>query len=385
MPISGKTTKNTNPFSIFKQTLSNGLISYYAGLPGYPRNFSRDTFIAGILASSTELLTSQLEVSAQYQGKRHNAQTGEWPGRIHHELPGITIDGRHNRYTTYNGCDTTPLFLIAIEALDNLDNSLAKDFIKQNRANIESAINYISECLDGNGIFWEKAPKDSDGYALKVTYWKDSVLPNVKGKTEPIYPVVYPQAHFIAARSLLSASRIFNDKSLETLSNKMYVSGIKNFIRPDSYIVYRDSTEELGQPSSDELHALAYIPREFKDLLPIDSIQRRAKVLKTPFGFMCTPEAIAKQLNDSYHGDVVWVFEQAMIHYGARKFGIQDEALTAASISEIIGDGQELFGIKTDDRGQILPVAMGNKDQLWSRAANQYFEGRSDLLNKNWL
>lgn len=385
MSVKVRSPKKTDPFSVFKRTLNNGLISYYAGLPKYPRNFSRDTIIAGIIASSSELLISQLEVSAEYQGKHHDPQTGESPGRIHHELPGISIHGRHSRYTTYNACDTTPLFLIAIDILKHLDAKLADDFIQRKRPNIESALKYIHGCLDENNMFMEGTPKDADGYALKVTYWKDSILPNVNGRSEPAYPVVYPLAHFIAARSLLGASRILNDKSLKSLSDKMYRAGIKQFIRPDGYIVYRDSIGELIQTSSDELHSLAYIPSEFKDLLPLEAIRNRAKILATPLGFMCTPEQIAKQLNDRYHGDTIWAFEQAMIHYGASKFGLQNEMRTADSIAELIADGQELFGFKLDAQGRMLPMPIGNSHQLWSVAASQYFEGRSSLLAKSWL
>ena len=40
--------------------------------------------------------------------------TGEEPGKIHHELPGVKQDGL---WTTYDACDTTALFLLALARL----------------------------------------------------------------------------------------------------------------------------------------------------------------------------------------------------------------------------------------------------------------------------
>ena len=41
---------------------------FVAGLPSYPRNFSRDTLLAGLIAGNEELIVSQLNVSAAHQG-----------------------------------------------------------------------------------------------------------------------------------------------------------------------------------------------------------------------------------------------------------------------------------------------------------------------------
>ena len=52
--------------------------------------------------------------SARHQGDHADAVTGEEPGKIHHELPGVKQD---DRLTTYDACDTTALFLLALAYL----------------------------------------------------------------------------------------------------------------------------------------------------------------------------------------------------------------------------------------------------------------------------
>jgi glycogen debranching enzyme len=375
---------DTDPYGPYRQVLETGEVMIVAGLPSYRRSFPRDLAKAGLIGSSSELLKEVVEFGAQHQGVKYDPQTGEKPGKIHHEYPGVTLNGG-DKYTTYNACDTTPLFIIAAEGLLHLDKLTFTDVLQQKANNLQQAVGYINAHVGEDNLFWENPPKGSNNYALRVTYWKDSILPQADGKMEPMYPVVFPLAHFIAARGLLSASRVLDDPSLASTADKMFKAGIKEFIRPDSYTVYRDNESELIQASSDELHALAYIPSQYADLLPLEAIQQRAQALSTPFGYMCTPLDVAVHLTDKYHGDAVWVFEQALIHYGATKFNLVRVAAVAATIAPHIGAGQELFSIIHNENANMTPIPAGNARQLWSVAAAEYFAGRSMLTESPWL
>lgn len=372
------------PFDIFAQYDEQGKISYSAGLPSYPRNFSRDTIIAGLISGNVDLLSSQLQISAQYQGQKEDSTTGEKPGKIHHEYPGVKVNDRE-LISTYNASDTTGLFLIAAEALKNLDKQRYDQFLAGSKNSLKKAADYITNSIDNNFLFREMPPGGSGKYALKVTYWKDSILPEANGKTEPIYPVIYPQVQFIAARGLLSASILLNDNSLANIAEAMIQTGIDQFIREDGYVVYQDKHKQLIQTSSDELHSLAYIPQRYSKYLPLEAISNRAVQLSTPFGYMCTPIDISNQLSDNYHGSSVWIFEQAMIHYGANKFGLDKEKKIASLIADHILEGQELLAIDYDHIGQITPTPAGNNRQLWSIAAKEYFINSNNLLVNNWL
>lgn len=376
-------SQGTDPFALYEKVYPDGAMGYSAGFPGYPRNFTRDTVIAGILSSRSDILFAQLEISAKHQGKVHDPLTGEEPGKIHHEFPGVNVHGR-NQLTTYNACDTTALFLIGVEGLLHLDNRAGEDFVAKHLENLRCAVDYILEHIGDDNLFWERPPKGATNYAILVSYWKDSILPNPGGKIEPTYPVVFSLAHFIAARGLLSASRLLNRDDLATIADTMYRTGIHEFIRSDMYVVYRDLADELSQPSSDELHALAYIPAIYSNMLPFESIRQRAEALATPFGYMCTPHDIATHLSDTYHGDKVWTHDQAKIEYGARKFALNEIADTAALVAPHIGEGQELLGIAREN-DNLLPIPEGNSHQLWSVAANEYFAGNSLLPDTQWL
>ncbi|MBA2279269.1 hypothetical protein H0V99_02435 [Candidatus Saccharibacteria bacterium] len=375
----------TDPFALYRQEEQDGRTIYSAGFPSYPANFSRDTFLAGIIAGRSDILSSQLEYSAAYQGKVKDPVTGESPGRIHHEQPGAQLVGREGLYTTYNACDTTSLFLIACEHLADLDRFASDKFMASKRNSIESAVEHIQEQLDEDKFYRECPPVGSDMYSLRVTYWKDSILPNKNSKLEPIYPVTYPLAHFIAARGLLSASRMLNKRSIATIASEMFANGIRNFIRPGGYMVYEDAEERVWQESSDELHSLAYIPVRYNKLLPKTDILRRSEILKTAIGYMCTPSEVAIHLSDGYHGDVVWVFEQALIYYGATKFDMGRIATVAAQVAPYIGEGQELFKVIETEVGNIEIIPKGNNCQLWSVAAATYFAGRSALAKRSLL
>jgi hypothetical protein len=104
------------------QSTFDGLPGYIAGLPSYPRNFSRDVILAGIISQDEDMLATQIKISAEHQGMRSSLLTGEETGKIHHEFPGVTLRGRGKYLTTYNACDTTSLFLLAIEGLRGVSN-----------------------------------------------------------------------------------------------------------------------------------------------------------------------------------------------------------------------------------------------------------------------
>lgn len=374
----------TDPFLPYK--ISHALLPhpvYAAGFPAYPANFTRDVIEAGIIASRPDLLASQLQASAMYQGRRYDPHTGEEPGKPHHEVPGAAIPGREG-LTTYNANDTAALFLIGSEGLWHLDKSKAGTLLPRLKSNIERAVDYIFSHLEDD-FFVEYPPKGADGYALRVPYWKDSILPNSSGKEEPVYPVIYPLTQFIAARGLLSARRLLDEPALGKTADRMFRAGIKDFITTEYYVAYKDNEEVLYQASSDELHALAFIPAIYTDLLPLADIRARANMLETPFGYMCTPPHIGEQLSDQYHGAKVWTHEQAIIHYGATKFGLNDEAIVAASVAGHINEGQELLDIEQEENGEMRPQPAGNGKQLWAVAAKEYFAGRSELLNVQWL
>ena len=302
---------------------------FVAGLPSYPRNFSRDTLLAGLIAGNEELIVSQLNVSAAHQGTQLDPISGEEPGKVHHEYPGIAY--RAPLMTTYNACDTTALFVISIASLAHVHLYQYRKFVDDHIKEIKAATVYLKEHVV-DGIFWEKPAGGAKEFSLRVTYWKDSVVPNPKVE-QPVYPVTYALAHFQAALGVESAGMILEDQSLIVLADDMFRIGIKKFIHQDSFCAMEDASTALELNSSDELHSLAYIPVRYKSLLPLEAIASRAQELITPIGIACTPLQTSEMLSDRYHGHVVWPFEQALIHQGCIKFGLLELADVAARVA----------------------------------------------------
>lgn len=353
----------------------DGTTCYFAGLPGYPRNFSRDTILAGIIAADHHLLDNQLAMSYVHQGKKFDPITGEEPGKIHHEYPGVVV---HAPYvSTYNACDSTALYLIGLEILKYLNKQESSTFVENHGASIESALLYLHRHIKDD-IFWEFPPPGTKHFSLHTTYWKDSIVPNPKHE-EPVYPVAFALAHFQAARGFLAAANFLGYSKLHETADRMFRAGIETFITERAFCIEQDETGRLEQPSSDELHALAYIPQAYKDLLPLDTILERVTELVTPAGIACTPKEISDQMTDTYHGYVVWIFEQALIHYAAEKFGLHKIAGITQRCIKHIDTGHELLSIKP----VIEP--RGNSHQLWSVAATIYYSKMPSLRGTYWL
>lgn len=357
-------------------TTIDGTECYIAGLPGYPRNFSRDAIIAGIIAADHKLLDNQLQISCEHQGKNFDTMTGEEPGKIHHEYPGVVV---HAPYlTTYDACDTSALYLIGLEILQRLNRRESQDFLDQHGASVELALKYLKHHIRDN-IFWEFPPPGAKHFSLHTTYWKDSSLPAARGREEPAYPVSFALAHFQAARGMLAAARILGREDLASRSDAMFKKGIKTYITEDHFCLERDDRGCLNQISSDELHSLAYIPAEYAADLPLEAIRRRAMPLITPAGIACTPREVSEKMADTYHGYVVWIFEQALIHYACNKFGLEDIASATLGCTSYVDAGQELLSITPE----IKPL--GNGRQLWSVAAKTYFSDKPSLRQASWL
>ena len=161
---------------------------YYAAIPGYKRNFSRDILLYGLLAGDVSALLAQIEFSSQHQGITANAETGEEKGKIHHEF--LSSEWR-SRPTLYNACDTTALYLIVIAKLVKAGHP---ELLNKYKDSIRDAIGYVMSHLRDDLFYEDPKLCGADNFALRVTYWKDSVLNNQV--EEPGYPIVYSLVHF---------------------------------------------------------------------------------------------------------------------------------------------------------------------------------------------
>ncbi len=347
----------------------NNILLYYAGLPYYSYNFSRDSILSAILMRDPLMLRDQLVFSALLQGTRKDPLSGEEPGKIFHQIPSV----RQNRLSTeYNACDTTALFIIGHEAYLDMTNDY--QFIKKQRVYLEKAVDYILKHLMNNLFVEDPKFSDSKRFALKVTYWKDSQAPNRKHGL-PIYPAVFTLAHVQNMKALRSAAKLlgFNDLETKALEMKRHLT----ILFDEKQGIFASGVDQRGffqGTSSDNLHMLYYLDESDITKEKVKRILENSVNLETPLGYMTfntdnasTDQDITHHTN--YHTNTVWPFEQAFIHQAALRFGLD----TVASISERIYpyikvDFPELFHLENGRH-----YKKGCDIQLWTIAASIYF------------
>ncbi len=343
----------------------DGIEVYQAGLPHFPRNFTRDSIISAILMNDAKMLKNQLSFCASRQGKKTNPYSGEEPGKIFHEYPGFKINGHS---TEYNSCDTTALFLIGHEVYQKLtgDTELAN----KSQRNLESSLEYIlSHLKDG---FFVEDPKfsGSDDFALKVTYWKDSeIFGRESGK--PKYPVVYTLAHIQNMRGLRSAEKLLGSGELSLHIEKMVEALPKLYDDELGYFyIAIDSQGPIKAISSDALHALFYLSPNDLPRQHVERIVKTSQELETPLGYRTLSLSALNHMKDTYHTNTVWPFEQAIIHEGAGKFGLGNVQEVSSRVKLYLDTDPELFVLEGE--GSIKKG--GCDPQLWTIAAKEYFK-----------
>jgi glycogen debranching enzyme len=334
---------------------------YQAANPGYPSNFSRDSLTYALLADDVRALRSQVEFSSSHQGRRRDPETGEEPGKIHHELPGVRM---RELLTTYNACDTTSLFLIGIHRLASLGD---RDGGRRYRNNLDRALEYLHEHLYDDVFSEDPAQCGAERFALKVTYWKDSELNVSAERREPTYPIAYALPHFQAKEALQAAAELTRSRELTARAQAMTEKGFEIFWRGDHFAVavQRDGVV-IDPPSSDSLHSLLFLRPNEIEASHAEAVVDYSDQLATAFGYL--PGRAVAQSDDEYHTRWVWVHEQALLHAAARRHGLErSERIAERILPAFAGGFPELVDPDSGEPG-------GNPTQLWAVGAHVYFE-----------
>lgn len=335
---------------------------YMAGLPSYDRNFSRDSFIYGFIASNYEALETQIAYSAKYQGTKSDPETGEENGKIHHELPGRKMNGL---ISSYNACDTTALFLLGIAAV--AEHSPDSDIIDKYRNNIKTACEYILSHVN-NDLFWEdpifaKAKR----FALNVTYWKDSVLNDIENK--PNYPIVYSLAHFQNASALVEIGKVLKDHTLRKQGEAMIRVGLRKLWVKDHFMTALEFDGDVIDPlSTDSLYSLCFIARGSLPRTYASKIQKYSRSLETPAGYRSGIPDKHNSNPDQYHTRYVWVYEQAVLNIAAHQHHLRRAMRISSRIVPYL---KQAFAEELDTN-ENFHIA-GDTVQLWSIGASLYF------------
>lgn len=333
-----------------------GLVVYQAG-SGYTRNFTRDSTISGLLFEDPIMLRDQLSFCANHQGTKKDPFTGEEPGKIHHEFPGVVF---RDKSTLFSACDTTALYLIGHKKYLDLTRDMS--LRDQQKENIQKAVEYILMHLNEKDLFIED-PRfcEANSFALDITYWKDNIggLPG-RAWGSPEYPVVYTLAHIQNLAGLRCASKLLDSKDLEMKAENMKKAMEEKLYDQElgTFYVAIDKEGPVGGINSDSLHALFYLEPGDLSRKRLEELVRSSTILETSIGYKTF-------VNPNY--TAVWPFEQAMIHIGAKKFNLNHVEEVSSRVTKVLPDTDcELLTIKIRHEGADI--------ELWTLAAKKYFQ-----------
>ena len=352
-------------------------VYFRAGDPGYPGSFTRDSEIAMALRGDPLLLESQIDYSVRRRGKKQDPKTGEEPGKHHHELPNVNMNGLS---TAYNACDTTAQSLLSMAAL--VERGYRSDVLLRKYADaIKDGVAYIKSHVNHEGLFmedpWFAGDENPDGrkrrFALKVTYWKDSEL-NRQGSREPHYPIVYTLAHFQNARALEAVGKITADHALIDIGKDMIKAGIDHLWKDDHFITARDEDGVIDPISSDSLEALLYIESSWLPDGYARAIEQYMELLVTEAGYRAALPATPDV--DPYHM-MVWAHSQAVMHAAAQSHRLHRATEITTRIMPFMLPQQGVFSEQFDPE-TLLPS--GNGMQLWTIGAYLYFQNPKNAI-----
>lgn len=330
-----------------------------AAWPGYREDFLRDAITYGLLADDLDSLEKHIDFASNHQGEKIDPITGEVPGKFHHQIPGVEVEPGY--LTTYNACDTTALYLLAV---DHLVKSGREYVLDKYRDNIERAIGYIKGQVK-HGLFWETPPSGAERFSLKVTYWKDSELNHPK--KIPVYPISYSLVHFQNLAAIHAISNFYKSKELQLLEVQMLEAGMDRFWRGDHFAVAIDGEGEvIDAPSSDSLEILAYLEPDQLEKCRADAIVEYSKQLETEYGYL--PALVHQDVDDvdPYHVENLWVHLQALLHLG----GVKHKQPRIQEVSQRMVD---IFDGRFPELRKKTGEPAGNEYQLFAIGSALYF------------
>jgi glycogen debranching enzyme len=356
-----------------------------------------------------DLSKQTLQTLLSLQGRQHNIESGEEPGKFIHEYRKDKYDhllGLSKPWfvypdgvlRNYDSLDSTPLILIALYKYCKTTND--NQFLLASLPQVETALNWIITYgdRDKDSFIEYELPFSRQFGGLPVQSWTDSPESLLDDKnTFPLYPIAPVEAQAYA----WLAFRLWGDfyqthyprfgKKLLSYAKKIKRQFNKQFIIKDNGVMYAAQAldgrknkiatitanpmlclwaayEKNGTYESiiEEKYISQFVSRAFMpDLFEKDAGMRTMSNLSKTFN----PGV------DSYHNGSFWPMLNGLIIEGLQNFGFKKESnqLTEASLTPIkhfgtpielyIKNGETFLEFKAPN-GQI-----GCKFQAWSAAA----------------
>ena len=362
---------------------------YAAGVPWYATLFGRDSLIAAtqMLAFDPPMAEQTLRVLAGLLGTRDDPDHDEEPGKVLHELRqgevarlGLSPLARY-----YGTVDATPLFLCLL--CEHADWSGDLSLFRELRGEVDAMLGWIDGPgdRDGDGLLDYRRRAQA---GLRNQGWKDSdegVLDEHGAPLEPPVTLVEPQAYVLRAKRRLA--RLFALDGDEPRARALLAEAgevrtrLERFWLPERGY-YSMGFGADGRPSealaSNEGHLL------WATALP----QQRARAVRdslmsdamfSGWGIRTLADGEAGFNPVGYHLGTVWPHDTAMIAFGLRKYGFDDDftlifeaLLEAASNSEAYRLPELFAGFSRTEFETPVPYPVACQPQAWAAGAIPY-------------
>ena len=362
---------------------------YAAGVPWYATLFGRDSLITAsqLLAFDAPMTAGTLRVLAKLIGTRDDAEHDEDPGKVLHELRVGEVANRNlsplARY--YGTVDATPLFLCLLTDHADWTGDLA--LFRELRPEVDAMLGWMDGPgdRDGDGLL-EYRQRSRAG--LRNQGWKDSdegVLGGDGAPPEPPVALVEPQGYALRAKQRLA--RLFYLDGDEARAQQLLgeAAGLRE--RLERFWVAERGFYSMGfgadgEPStalaSNQGHLLwaraltAERARAVRDAV-------MSPAMFSGWGIRTLGEGEAAYNPVGYHLGTVWPHDTAMIAYGLRKYGFDEdfarlfEALLDAAANAHDYRLPELFaGFSRTEFETPVPYPVACQPQAWAAGAIPY-------------
>ena len=307
------------------------------------------------------------------QGKNYNPFTGEEPGKIPHEWPGVNLRGKN---TLFAAADTTLLFLIGIGIYYEWVKE--KKFIKENSSYIYNALEYVKRHLKDN-LFWDSPSYcHSNSFALYSTCWRDIGYPERKNRKH-LWPASYLMVNILLVKALRILARLseldilFLDKQyLKKQAEKTRRKILKEFwISKEGYFASAiDMKGKIKTLYLDSLWSLYFLEKNDIEKSKIKKVFKNLKKLETPYGYITREN----KLGYEYKGGIkkiectIWPWENAYLAIVAERFGFYNIKEKCFFPVRALKISKYPFTEYLQYKKSKIPLPKGCNVQLWTIA-----------------